>query len=72
MKWDLMQGSWKQLSGKAQEQWGKLTRNNLYVLSGRRDQLAGKLQKRRGLLRDTTDKLPPTEKRKTAERWFEP
>ena len=72
MKWDLMQGSWKQLSGKAQEQWGKLTRNNLYVLSGRRDQLAGKLQKRRGLLRNASGKLPSIDKPKTAERWFEP
>ncbi|NIC40870.1 CsbD family protein [Aquabacterium sp. A08] len=72
MEWNMLQGSWKQLSGKAQEQWGKLTRNNLYVLSGRRDQLAGKLQKIRGSLSDSADKLPSAEAPKTAQRWFEP
>ena len=39
------EGIWKQLSGKVKEQWGKLTDNQLRVIAGKRDQLAGRIQK---------------------------
>ena len=35
----------KQMKGKVKERWGKLTDDDLTAISGRRDQLEGKIQK---------------------------
>ena len=43
MNWDQVEGNWKQLKGRVKEQWGHLTDDNLDVIEGRRDQLAGKI-----------------------------
>src|SRR4051794_18220633 len=48
MDWDRVEGNWKQVKGKVKEQWGKLTDDDLNVISGKRDQLEGKLQERYG------------------------
>lgn len=45
---DTLQGQWKQFRGKAQEQWGKLTDDDLDRVEGQRDQLVGKVQERYG------------------------
>ena len=44
MNWDRIEGNWKQLKGNAKEQWGKLTDDQLDVIAGQRDQMAGKIQ----------------------------
>lgn len=49
MNQDTLEGNWLQLKGKAREQWGKLTDDDLDVIAGKRDQLAGKLQERYGI-----------------------
>ena len=46
MNWDQIQGDWKQMAGKVEEKWGQLTDDNLTVIAGKREQLAGLLQKR--------------------------
>jgi uncharacterized protein YjbJ (UPF0337 family) len=46
MNWDQIKGNWKQFKGK--EKWGKLTDDDLNIISGKKDQLAGKLQERYG------------------------
>ena len=48
MNWDQIQGNWQQAVGKAKEQLGLLTDDDLDVVAGRRDQLAGKIQERYG------------------------
>jgi len=48
MNWDQIEGNWKQFKGKVREKWGQLTDDDLQTLSGRKDQLAGKLQERYG------------------------
>ncbi len=48
MNWDQVEGDWKQLKGKAQQQWGKLTADDLDVVNGKRVELLGILQKRYG------------------------
>lgn len=45
---DTLQGQWKQFRGKAQEQWGKLTDDDLDRIEGQRDQLVGRVQERYG------------------------
>ena len=61
MNWDRIEGSWKQMRGKAREKWGKLTDNDLQQVAGKRDQLVGKIQERYGMARD--------EAQKQAEEW---
>jgi uncharacterized protein YjbJ (UPF0337 family) len=56
MDWDRVEGNWKQLKGKAKEQWGKLTDDDLDVIAGKRDQLEGKIQQRYGLAKDQVRK----------------
>lgn len=52
MDWDRIAGNWKQFTGKAREQWGKLTDDDLVEIAGRREQLEGKLQERYGYDKD--------------------
>jgi uncharacterized protein YjbJ (UPF0337 family) len=49
---DRMEGNWKQFKGKIQEQWGKLTDDDLDVAEGRREQLVGRIQERHGLTKE--------------------
>ncbi|HEX2012488.1 MAG TPA: CsbD family protein [Roseateles sp.] len=56
MNWDRIQGNWKQLAGSVHEQWGRLTRDDLAVIDGRREQLSGKLQQRYGIARDEAER----------------
>ena len=49
MAWDRVEGNWKQLKGKVLEQWGKLTDDDMDVIAGKREQLAGKIQERYGI-----------------------
>ena len=51
MNWDQIEGKWKQLRGKARQQWGVLTDDDLDQIAGKRDELIGKLQQRKGIAR---------------------
>ena len=46
-----IEGNWKQVKGKAQEQWGKLTDDDLDEVEGKAEQLIGKIQERYGYQR---------------------
>jgi uncharacterized protein YjbJ (UPF0337 family) len=52
MEWDRVKGSWKQFTGRAKEQWGKLTDDDLARVDGKREQLEGVLQERYGKAKD--------------------
>lgn len=56
MNWDRIEGNWKQLSGKAQEKWGKLTNDHMDMIAGKRDQLSGKIQEAYGIGKDEANK----------------
>ena len=51
-----VEGNWKVVKGKVKEQWGRLTEDDLEIINGRRDQLAGKIQQRYGIARDEAQK----------------
>ena len=53
--WNRIQGNWKQFKGKVKEKWGKLTDDDLTVIGGKKDQLAGKLQERYGFAKDRAE-----------------
>ena len=52
MNRDTLQGQWAQLKGKAREQWGKLTNDDLDQIQGRSEQLVGCIQERYGVARE--------------------
>ena len=56
MNWDRIEGNWKQLKGKAKAKWGELTDDDLDKLAGRRDELIGKIQERKGIARDRAER----------------
>jgi len=56
MNKDTLTGQWKQLRGKAKQQWGKLTDDDLDKIDGKKDQLAGKIQERYGKSKEEAQK----------------
>ena len=52
MNRDRIAGRWKQLVGKAKQQWGKLTDDGLRQMQGSSEYLAGKVQERYGIAKD--------------------
>jgi uncharacterized protein YjbJ (UPF0337 family) len=56
MNWDIIKGDWKQFKGKAQIQWGKLTDSDLEMIEGKREELAGRIQKAYGVTKDEAEK----------------
>jgi uncharacterized protein YjbJ (UPF0337 family) len=70
MNWDRIEGNWKQVVGKAKAQWGKLTDDDLDVVAGRREQLAGKIQERYGIAKDEVDKQIADWELKATDAWF--
>jgi len=56
MNWDQIEGNWKQFKGNVKQQWGKLTDDQLDVIAGKRDKLAGKIQEAYGISKDVADK----------------
>lgn len=56
MNRDTAEGSWKEFKGKVKEQWGKLTDDDLDVIDGKREQLAGRIQKCYGVTQDEAEK----------------
>ena len=56
MNTETMAGSWKELKGKIKEKWGKLTDDDLTVIEGKKDQLAGLIEKRYGYAKERAQK----------------
>ncbi|MFN3613068.1 MAG: CsbD family protein [Rubrimonas sp.] len=56
MNWDRIEGQWKVFKGKAIEQWGKLTDDDLDRAAGKREQLAGEIQKKYGVAKDEAER----------------
>ena len=56
MNWDRIEGNWKQFKGSARQQWGRLSEDDLEVVAGKRDHLAGKIQEAYGITREASEK----------------
>jgi len=54
--WDEIQGKWEQYRGKAREQWGELTDDDLDRIAGKRDQFVGKMRERYGIAMEEAEK----------------
>ncbi|MEO0531705.1 MAG: CsbD family protein [Planctomycetota bacterium] len=56
MNWDQIAGGWKQAKGRLQQQWGKLTDDDLATIDGKREELVGKIQSRYGYAREEAER----------------
>lgn len=56
MNWDQISGRWEQAKGKVKEQWGRLTDDDMSVVAGKRDRLAGKIQEKYGIAREEAER----------------
>lgn len=56
MNWDRVEGDWKQIKGSVKEQWGKLSDEQLEVITGKQDQLAGNIQEAYGISKEEAQK----------------
>lgn len=56
MNWDQIKGQWLQFKGQAKSKWGKLTDDDVANISGKKDQLVGRIQERYGILKDEAEK----------------
>ncbi|HTL22221.1 MAG TPA: CsbD family protein [Steroidobacteraceae bacterium] len=70
MDWNRVEGNWKQLKGRAKQQWGKLTDDDLTASNGRRDELAGKVQERYGIAKDVARKQVDDWARSADDTWL--
>ena len=68
MNSDTMKGNWKQFKGKLKEAWGDLTDDELDKYEGKRDQLAGMLQKKYGESKENVDRRLTEYERESATR----
>jgi len=51
-----MQGNWKEIKGKLQSKWGKLTNDDLEQAAGKFESLVGSIEKRYGLAKQVAEK----------------
>lgn len=56
MNSDQFEGKWKQLKGSVKQRWAKLTDDDVTAMSGKKDELIGKLQERYGITKDQAQK----------------
>jgi uncharacterized protein YjbJ (UPF0337 family) len=56
MNWDRIKGNWREWKGKAKQEWGKLTDDDLDVIDGKREELAGKIQNRYGIAKEEAER----------------
>jgi uncharacterized protein YjbJ (UPF0337 family) len=70
MNWDRIKGNWEQVTGNVKTQWGKLTDDDLKVIAGHRDQLAGKIRERYGVAKDEAEQQLAAWQAKANDTWF--
>jgi uncharacterized protein YjbJ (UPF0337 family) len=70
MDWNRVEGNWKQLKGRAKQQWGKLTDDDLTVAAGRRDELAGRVQERYSIAMDAARRQVDEWAREADDTWL--
>ena len=56
MNWEQVEGKWDQFKGSVKEKWGKLTDDDLTMIEGQRENLAGRLKERYGLEKEAAEK----------------
>lgn len=53
---DQLEGNWKELKGKLQERWGRLTDDDMQEIDGKKSVLVGKLMDKYGMSEEAATK----------------
>ncbi|AQS46784.1 MULTISPECIES: CsbD family protein [Thioclava] len=56
MNWDQIKGNWNEMKGKARENWGELTDDELQEAAGHREQMVGLIQKKYGKTKEDAER----------------
>ena len=56
MKWEQIQAKWYEYKSQVKQRWGALTDDDLAVINGKRDVLAGKIHDRTGVAKDLVER----------------
>jgi uncharacterized protein YjbJ (UPF0337 family) len=56
MNWDQIEGNWKQMMGHVRAKWGKFTDDDLELVAGKKDVLAGQLQEKYGFAKQMAER----------------
>jgi uncharacterized protein YjbJ (UPF0337 family) len=56
MNWEQVESRWEQLMDSAKENWSKLSDDDLRQISGKREQIAVKIQETYGITRQEAEK----------------
>lgn len=56
MNWDRLEGSWRLMTGRLKQRWGRLTADSATQVDGQRDELVGKIQQVYGISRDEAER----------------
>ena len=52
---DILKGKWSEMKGEVKKKWGKLTDDDLMVISGHKEKLAGVLQTKYGYSKEKAE-----------------
>ena len=55
MNEDILKGKWNEMTGEIKKQWGKLTDDDLMMISGDKEKLVGLLQTKYGYAKDKVE-----------------
>ena len=55
MNEDILKGKWSEMKGEAKKKWGKLTDDDLMVISGQKEKLVGVLQTKYGYAKEKAE-----------------
>jgi uncharacterized protein YjbJ (UPF0337 family) len=55
MNEDILKGKWSEMKGEAKKKWGKLTDDDLMVISGEKEKLVGILQTKYGYAKEKAE-----------------
>lgn len=53
---DILKGKWNEMKGEVKKKWGKITDDDLMVISGEKEKLVGVLQTKYGYAKDNAEK----------------
>lgn len=52
MNWDQLEIQWKEFAGSARAHWSKLTDDDWQTITGKKEQLVGRIQERYGIAKE--------------------
>jgi len=55
MNEDILKGKWSEMKGEVKKKWGKLTDDDLMVISGEKEKLVGVLQTKYGYAKEKAE-----------------